>query len=373
MKRIYFDNGSTSFPKAPGVGKAMADFIEKVGVNIGRGGYEEAYSAAEVVLDTREKLCRLFHFDKPENVIFTANSTEALNIAINGLFEKGDHVITTIYEHNSVLRPLYHLEKSGLITLSIAKSIGKDLESEVISLLNKNTKLVAITGASNVTGEVLPWRDLAHTLHAKNVLFMLDGAQLGGHLPINVVEDKLSFLCLAGHKALGGIMGVGVLIIGENVDLNPTVFGGTGVDTFSKEQPLFLPEKLEAGTLNLPSIVALGEGVLFSAKGINRSQKRLTLATENIINQLKKIPNVTTYSNPNPCGIVSFKHAGFDSVTLATILSDEYDIAVRGGYHCAPLLHEYLKTNDQGLVRVSLSPFNTDNEINNFLTAVKLL
>ena len=370
---IYLDNAATGGFKIPAVTDSATNVIKNLLGNPGRSGHRLSIKGAELVFNVRSILAKAFGAPCVNNVIFTANCTDAINKALFGTLKKGDHVITTIYEHNSVLRPLYHLEKSGLITLSIAKSIGKDLEREVISLLNKNTKLVAMTGASNVTGEVLPWRDLAHTLHAKNVLFMLDGAQLGGHLPINVVEDKLSFLCLAGHKALGGIMGVGVLIIGENVDLNPTVFGGTGVDTFSKEQPLFLPEKLEAGTLNLPSIVALGEGVLFSAKGINRSQKRLTLATENIINQLKKIPNVTTYSTPNPCGIVSFKHMEFDSVTLATILSDEYDIAVRGGYHCAPLLHEYLKTNDQGLVRVSLSPFNTDNEINNFLTAVKLL
>ena len=370
---IYFDNAATGGFKIPAVTDSATNVIKNLLANPGRSGHRLSVKGTELVFNTRSIISKAFGAPSVNNVIFTANCTDAINKVIFGTLKKGDHVITTIYEHNSVLRPLYHLESLGIIALSIAKSNGEELVNEILSLINKNTKLVAITGASNVTGEVLPWRTLAHTLRAKNVLFMLDGAQLGGHVPINVVEDKISFLCLAGHKALGGIMSTGVLIIGENADLSPTVFGGTGVDTFSKTQPLFLPEKLEAGTLNLPSIVALGEGFLFSARAINRSQKQLTKATEKIITDLNKTPKITTYSRPNPCGIVAFKHDDFDSVTLANILSDEYDIAVRGGYHCAPLMHEHLNTSDQGLVRVSLSPFNTDNEINNFLTAVKLL
>ncbi len=370
---IYLDNAATGGYKIPAVTDSATNVIKNLSANPGRSGHRLSVKGAELVFNTRSILAKAFGAPSVNNVIFTANCTDAINKALFGTLKKGDHVITTVYEHNSVLRPLYHLEQSGVITLSIAKGNGDNLISEILSLINKNTRLVAITGASNVTGEVLPWRDLAHTLKAKNVLLLLDGAQAGGHLPINMVEDKISLLCLAGHKALGGITGVGVLIIGEDVDVNPTLFGGTGVDTFSKTQPLFLPEKLEAGTLNLPAIVALGEGVLFTQKNLTRSAKRLTFATEKIIGELQKIRSVSVYSTPNPCGIVAFSDERFDSATLSGILSDEYDIATRGGYHCAPLMHEHLKTKDAGLVRVSLSPFNTDNEINNFLTAVKLL
>ena len=370
---IYFDNAATGGFKIPTVIESATNVIKNLSANPGRSGHRLSVKGAELVFNARSILAKTFGAPSVNNVIFTANCTDAINKALFGTLKKGDHVITSVYEHNSILRPLYHLENLGVITLSIAKGKGENLVDEITALITKNTRLVAITGASNVNGEVLPWRDLAHTLHSKGVLLLLDGAQLAGHLPINITDDKISLLCLAGHKALGGIMGIGALIIGNDVDVNPTIFGGTGVDSFNKTQPLFLPEKLEAGTLNLPAIVALGEGAIYSQKNLSYSQKRLTYSTEKIINELKKIRGVRVYSTPNPCGIVAFSDERFDSVSLSSILSDEYDIATRGGYHCAPLMHEYLKTNDAGLIRVSLSPFNTDNEINTFLTAVKLL
>ena len=370
---IYFDNAATNGFKISAVTDAVTSTLKFLSANPGRSGHRLSLKGAELVYKTRSIIAETFGAKNPNHVIFTSNCTDALNKAIFGTVKKGDHVITTVYEHNSVLRPLFHLKDNGIIDLTIVKPTDDGVASEIVNSIRKNTTLVAITGASNVTGEQPNWRDLTDTLRAKGVHLLIDGAQSGGHVPINVINDKISLLCLAGHKGLNGIAGSGVLIIGEDVDVNPTVFGGTGTETFLLSQPTSLPERLESGTLNLPSIVALGEGVSYTAKNVVRFGKILLEITDYLIRGLRKISGVTVYSKPNEFGIVSFNMCGYDSEEVAFVLNDKFDVAVRGGYHCAPLMHEFLGTKDGGTVRASLSTHNTVREIDSFLYAVNTL
>ena len=370
---IYFDNAATNGFKISAVTDAVTSTLKFLSANPGRSGHRLSIKGAELIYNARSVIAETFGAPSPNHVIFTSNCTDALNKAIFGTVKKGDHVITTIYEHNSVLRPLFYLKDSGIIDLTIVTPNNNDIASEVIKNLRNNTTLVAITGASNVSGTQPNWHDLTDTLRAKGVHLLIDGAQSGGHVPINVVKDKISLLCLAGHKGLNGIQGSGVLIIGEDVDVKPTVFGGTGTETFLLSQPTSLPERLESGTLNLPAIVALGEGVSYTAKSVVRFGKILLRSSDYLIRGLHKISGVTVYSKPNEFGIVSFNMCGYDSEEVAFILNDKFDIAVRGGYHCAPLMHEFLGTKESGAVRASLSTHNTLREIDSFLYAVNTL
>ena len=370
---IYFDNAATNGFKISAVTDATISTLKFLSANPGRSGHRLSLKGAELVYKARCIIAEAFGAPSPNHVIFTSNCTDALNKAIFGTLKKGDHVITTIYEHNSVLRPLFHLKESKIIDLTIVSPKNGSIRDEIIGNLRDNTALVAITGASNVTGEQPNWRDLTDTLRTKNVHLLIDGAQSGGHVPIDVVKDKISLLCLAGHKGLNGIAGSGILIIGENVEVSPIIFGGTGTETFLLTQPTALPERLESGTLNLPAIVALGEGVSYTSKNIVRFGKILLQTTDYLIRALHKVGGVTVYSKPNEFGIVSFNMCGYDSEELAYILNEKFDIAVRGGYHCAPLMHEFLGTKDGGAVRISLSTHNTVREIDAFIYAINTL
>lgn len=368
---IYLDNAATGGFKPRAVTDSVLNVSRFLLANPGRSGHRLAVTGATLVLNTRKLISEFFSCPL-EKVIFTKNCTEALNTAIFGTLKKGDHVITTVYEHNSVLRPLYHLERDKIISLTI---IDGDSDTCLIDNLKEaicpQTKAFICTAVSNVTGRVFPINTLGKVAKESGISFIVDGAQGGGHIPISLVDDNISALALAGHKGLYGIMGSGVLLINENTDISPLTYGGTGIASFSEDMPDYYPERLEAGTLNLPAIVSLFEGVQYIKRNLTSFADRLNSVTAFIIDKLSLINGVTCYSTPNPSGIVSFKLDNLDSGQVSDILSNEFDIAVRGGFHCAPLYHKHLKTDTEGLVRASISPENSSSEMLAFLHAVK--
>lgn len=367
---IYFDNAATGGFKPSSVIDSATTVLKYLSANPGRSAHRLSVTGANIVFDCRRAVADLFDAS-PERVVFTKNCTEALNLAIFGTLKPNCHVITTVFEHNSVLRPLYHLESLNLISLSVVKpNENLSIYQSIKNAIKDDTYMVVMTSASNVTGEVLPFSEVGKLCADKGLIFILDGAQGAGHVPISLKNDNVSLLAIPAHKGLYGIMGLGALIINQNTEVEPLTFGGTGTQSFLTTQPLEYPERLESGTLNLPAIAGFAEGVRFASKNLKNFSERLHSATSEIINRLKLIPKVTVYSNPNPTGIVAFDIEGLDSAEACDILSSEYDVAVRGGAHCAPLMHEYLNTTEKGLIRVGLAVQNNGSEINHFLRAV---
>ncbi len=369
---IYFDNAATGFFKPQAVIDAVGTVVKYLSANPGRSGHRLSIAGARTVQSAREVLADYFNasFDR---VIFTKNCTEALNLAILGSLKKCGHVITTAYEHNSVLRPLSMLNKKGDIELSIV-SPNKNLsiEQAIEKAIKPNTYMIVCSSASNVTGQVLPIKKIGNIAKKHGLLFLVDGAQGGGHYPISVKDMNISFLALACHKGLYGIMGSGALILSDAVDLEPIITGGTGSESLSLDQPLCYPERLEAGTLNLPAIAGLLEGAKYIKSNERTFSNHLYSYTEHMIKKLNDIEGVKVYSSPNVLGIVSFDTPK-DSADFADLLNSEFDVAVRGGLHCAPLMHKLLGTEDRGLVRASLAVQNSTREIDYFVNAVKKL
>jgi len=367
---IYLDNAATGGFKPRAVTDSVQNVTRYLLANPGRSGHRLAVTGATLVYNARKTIGEFFDCAL-ERVIFTKNCTEALNTAIFGMLKKGDHVITTVYEHNSVLRPLYHLEKSGIISLSIIDGDEQTLLANLKNAICPKTKALVCTAVSNVTGQVLPIKSFGKIARENNMLFIVDGAQGGGHVKLSLKEHHISALALAGHKGLYGIMGSGVLLLGEDVNVEPLTFGGTGIDSFNQGQPEYYPERLEAGTLNLPAIASLYEGINYLRKNLDSFANHLNSVTAFIIDNLSSIKGATCLSLPNPAGIVSFKLDNLDSREVSDLLSSQFDIAVRGGFHCAPLCHKRLGTEDVGLVRVSACPQNSSYEILEFISAVK--
>lgn len=367
---IYFDNAATGGFKPRAVTDAADTIIRYLSANPGRSGHRLSLTGAETVYGCRELIADTFSAT-PDRVIFTKNCTEALNLAIFGSLKVGGHVVTTTFEHNSVLRPLFTLKNKGLITLDVASpSIGQSLLDAVKEKINKDTYLIACTAVSNVTGETLPLQEIGNLCAERGLCFLVDGAQGGGHIELDMKKLGITYLALAGHKGLYGIMGSGVLIIEDGADLEPLILGGTGSESFNLSQPRCYPERLESGTLNLPAIAALSEGVRFVKNNRENFANHLLSATSLLIDGLSKIPYITCYSSPNRSGIVAFEIDGIPSAEAADVLNSKYDVAVRGGFHCAPKTHEHLKTNVHGLIRVSLAVQNSSREINYFLKSV---
>ena len=363
---VYFDNAATGGFKVNAALSAATSVIKFLSANPGRSAHRLSATGAKIVAECREVLASGFNADA-SRVIFTKNCTEALNTAIFGLPLNG-RVITTVAEHNSVLRPLYKLARDGKITLEILPI--KNLLTTLGETDFNNVSAIITTAVSNVSGESLPITEIGEIAKKNKVFYIVDGAQGGGHIPLSVRGQNVSCLALAGHKGLGGIMGSGALILGDDIDLAPLTYGGTGIDTFNQGMPENFPEKLEAGTLNLPAVASLLEGARFTFKNFDNFAKTLEFYTERLIAGLKNIPRVEIYSAPNPAGIVSFKIDGITSLECADILNNEYDVAVRGGYHCAPLMHESLGTEKEGLLRASLSVQNSATEIDYFIKAI---
>ena len=368
---IYFDNAATGGFKPFKSVDAGFNAMKNLNANAGRSGHKLSLYASEIVYNARCALAKFFG-TSPDRIVFTASCTEALNVAIFGSYEKGCNVLTTVTDHNAVLRPLYELKRKGEISLTIINpTVGGVSVEDVKSNLLPTTKLVVMNAVSNVNGLENDVEGIGKLLKSLGIKFIVDGAQIAGHSKINVNNQLIDAFCAAGHKGLLASQGIGILVLGRDANVRPLLFGGTGADSFSEYMPDYLPEKLEAGTLNLPAICSLKAGLEYIDGNENYISSQLFSLTENLITRLSRLPFIKLYSIPNKYGIVSFNHVDFPSQELAETLSQKYDIAVRGGFHCAPLMHKYLQTDKLGSVRVSFAPQNTRREINSLISALK--
>ena len=368
---IYFDNAASGGKKPDQVLTAVQASI-KTCANAGRSGHKLALACATLVQDCRNALNMFFDGYSFDRVVFTKNCTEALNIALLGVLQKGDHVVATCMEHNSVLRPLEHLKQTGVITYDVCPldHTGNISPEALLRLVKPNTRLVAVTAASNVNGAIPPLKKIREAL-PENILLLCDGAQGCGHLDIKMRGAGIDLLCVAGHKGMLGIQGSGALLFSERVDPAPIHFGGSGSISFSLDMPEFYPDRLEAGTLSYPSIISLLEGTRYLTLHLAQTQSRLLMLTSYFLKGLISLGAYTVYSISNPCGIVAFRHKTLQSEHIADLLSTRYGIAIRGGLHCAPMMHEALGTLDGGLARVSFSHFNSEKEIDKLLLALQ--
>lgn len=367
---IYLDNAATGGFKPVSVQNAVAASL-KLCANPGRSGHRLSIALAERVFACRRLLSELFDGYGIERVVFTKSCTEGLNLATLGVLNEGDHVVTTALEHNSVLRPLEYLKQKGVITYSVAPlSDGTVTPEAVASLVTEKTRLVAVTSASNVTG-ASPDLKRIRALLPERVLLLVDGAQGGGHIPLRMRETGIDMLSLAGHKGLNAIQGASAFLFSERVEPRPLIVGGTGSESMNLSMPEFYPDRLESGTLSYPAVVSLFEGALGVKSELNKNAEKLIKITEAVNGEIAKLSRFRLYSKPNPCGIVTFAHESIPSEEVATFLSDKFDIATRGGLHCAPLVHEGLGTSPAGLVRASFSPYQSLREGSALIRALR--
>ena len=374
---IYFDNAATSFPKPDTVALAVANAINTLG-NPSRGSYSLALDASRLVYKTREKVSELFNVGNPLNVAFTSNSTEALNIALNGSLKEGDHVITTELEHNSVLRPLYALREKGINLSIIPSNINGVLNySNIEKEIKSNTKAIVCTHGSNLTGNLIDIKLIGEICKRNNLLFILDASQTAGVFPIDMHRDNVDIICFTGHKSLMGPQGTGGVCIKDNLPIRPLKTGGSGSHSYSKSHPLEMPDALEAGTVNSHSIAGLLAGLEFIEKiGIDKIREKELSHMWKFYNGIKDIQNIRIYGDFSKflrAPIVTLNLGDYDSNLVCDELWNNYEIATRAGAHCAPLMHEALSTKEQGAVRFSFSYFNTDDEIEVGIKAIKEL
>lgn len=373
---IYFDNAATTLHKPPEVAQAVLEALQYMG-NSGRGTHGEALAASRRIYETREILARMFHCPRTENVVFTLNSTEALNTAIQGLIHQGEHVVTTDLEHNSVLRPLYRLEQEKNVRLSFARADSRgciDYE-ELEELVKDNAKAIVCTHASNLTGNIIDIARVGKIADKYGALFILDASQTAGVFPIDIQELHIDVLCFTGHKSLFGPQGTGGLVIGRDLDIRPLKVGGSGIRTFDKTHPKELPTSLEAGTLNGHGIAGLGAGAAFIEKtGMDCILKHELELTQIFYEEIKNIDGVKIYGDFSTwmrAPIVTINIREYDSSEISDELSQVYDIATRPGAHCAPRMHQALGTSQQGAVRFSFSYYNTIEEVQTAIEAVR--
>ena len=374
---IYFDNAATTLRKPPCVAPAVAEALGSMG-NSGRGVHEGALSASRIIYNTRAALAQLFGAESPERIAFTANATQALNTAIKGILNPGDHVITTALEHNSVLRPLYELEERGLqLTILPADKAGniryEDFEQEI----RPNTRAIVTTHGSNLTGNLLDIGRIGSIARRHGLLYIVDASQTAGVFDIDVQQMHIDILCFTGHKSLLGPQGTGGLYVRDGVEVRPLLSGGSGVQTYLRSHPAQMPTALEAGTLNGHGIAGLEAAVRYILDAgmdtIRRKEQELMWA---FYEGVREIPGITVYgdfSTKNRCPIVSLNIRDYDSGEVSDALASEYGIASRPGAHCAPLMHKALGTVEQGAVRFSFSHYNTEEEINIAVSALREL
>ena len=371
---IYLDNAATSLRRPPCVIEAVTQAMQSLG-NSGRGVNGGSLSAARVIYDARQKLADLFGCSSPERVCFTSNATEALNTAIFGLFGPGDHVITTDLEHNSVLRPLYRLEKRGVeLSFVPADRLGRIALSDFAPLLRPNTRAVITTHASNLTGNLVDLDAVGAFAREHGLLSVVDASQTAGAFPIDMARSGISVLCFTGHKSMMGPQGTGGLCLAEGVEIRPLKTGGTGVQTYLPEQPAAYPTRLEAGTLNGHGIAGLSAAVDFlRGTGIAAIHEKETALMRQFYDGVRAIPGVTVYGDftGDRAPVVSLNIEDADSGEVADFLAAEYDIAVRSGAHCAPRMHRALGTEAQGAVRFSFGWYNTPAEVDTAIAAIR--
>lgn len=374
---IYLDSAATSYYKPDGVARAVAEAISHMG-NSGRGAHEASLDASRVVYGTREKMAELFGAEEASQIVFTANSTESLNIAIQGLVDPGDHVITTVMEHNSVLRPLYLCQQRRVSLTILSFSAAGTVTPEAIeAVIRSNTRMIVCTHGSNLTGDLNDLEAIGRVCKKHHLLFVVDASQTAGVFPIQMDSMNIDVLCFTGHKSLMGPQGTGGMCVRKGVRIRPLLVGGSGINSYSKIHPQVMPTALEAGTLNAHGIAGLSAALDFIKKVtpdvIRQREEELT---RRFVSQIKSIPGVKLYGNYEQfprAPILSLNILDYDSGEIADALAQDYGIMTRAGAHCAPLMHEALGTKSQGAVRFSFSYFNTEEEIDKAANAIREL
>lgn len=374
---IYLDNAATTMRKPEVVIQAVTDALCTMG-NAGRGGHDAALDASRIIYDTRERLAQLFHAESPKQIVFTMNSTESLNIAIKGILQAGDHAIATALEHNSVLRPLYEMEEKGVeLTILPSDLQGRIDYADFGKNIKKNTKAIICTHGSNLTGNLVDIKRIGEIAKKHGILFVVDASQTAGVFPIDVQEMHIDVLCFTGHKGLLGPQGTGGMYVREGVVVKPLLSGGSGVQTYSKTHPAQMPTALEAGTLNAHGLAGLRAAVGYLQEmGIDAIRKKEQDLMWHFYEGVKEIPGVTVYgdfSTKERCAIVTLNIRDYDSSEVSDALAMHYGISTRPGAHCAPLMHQALGTVEQGAVRFSFSHFDTMEEVDTAIAAIREL
>ena len=372
---IYFDNAATTLQKPPAVMEAVTRALTAFG-NPGRGVHEPSLLASRAVYEARCAVAQLFGAEDPARIAFTANATESLNVAIKGTVRPGDHVITTVLEHNSVLRPLYELEAQGVaLTIVPADHLGRVRLEDFEAAIRPNTRAIVCTHGSNLTGNLLDIGRIGAIAKAHGLLFLVDASQTAGVFPIHVQKMGIDILCFTGHKSLLGPQGTGGLYVREGVTVSPLLTGGSGIQSHSRAHPTRMPTALEAGTLNAHGLAGLNAGVRYLLETrmdtIRETELQLMWAFREGV---QKIPGITLYgdfSQRERCPIVALNVRDYDSAQVSDVLFSDYGIATRPGAHCAPLMHDALKTGTRGAVRFSFSHRNTMEQINTAISAIQ--
>lgn len=374
---IYFDNAATTMHKPETVIYAVAQAMNSLG-NAGRGAHEASLDASRNIYGVREQISEFFHGEDPSRIAFTSNSTESLNTAIKGMLDPGDHVVTTVLEHNSVLRPLYEMQEKGVeVTILPCDGYGMVYPEEFAAAVRPNTKAFVCTHGSNLTGNVPDIRQIGKIARDRGLLFVVDASQTAGVFDIDVQKMNIDILCFTGHKGLLGPQGTGGMYVRTGVNVRPLKSGGSGVKTFEKKHPAQMPTALEAGTLNGHGLAGLGAAVDYlNQKGITSIRKKEQELMEKFYLGVRDIPGVKVYGDfrtMERCAIVTLNIRDYDSGEVGDALYMDYGIAARTGAHCAPLMHQSLGTAEQGAVRFSFSHFNTEEEIRKGIEAVREL
>ena len=374
---IYLDNAATTMKKPPAVVTAVTEALCSMG-NAGRGGHDASLDASRVIFNARQKIAELFNGESPRQIVFTANSTESLNIAIKGILDPGDHVITTALEHNSVLRPLYEMEDRG-VELTV---IGSDLTgcidyADFEKNIRDNTKAIVCTHGSNLTGNMLDIKRIGAIARAHDLIFVVDASQTAGVFDIDVQDMNIDILCFTGHKGMLGPQGTGGMYVREGVHVKPLLSGGSGVQTYSRNHPVEMPTALEAGTINAHGLAGLSAAVDYlNETGLDEVRRIEKELMTHFYKGVKDVPGVKIYGDftaGERCAIVTLNIWDYDSSEVSDALYMHFGISTRPGAHCAPLMHHALGTVDQGAVRFSFSHYNTMEEVDAAINAVKEL
>lgn len=378
MKQVYLDNGATTFPKPEAVINSMVEYMSSVGGNVNRSSHSNSFQAENIVFETRELLCELFNFHRTENVVFTNNITSSLNTILKGLLKSGDHVIVSSMEHNAVMRPLNGLSKLGVSYSSVpCNSLGELNPKDIYTYIKPSTKALIMTHGSNVCGTILPYKEIGRICKEKGLIFIGDTAQTAGCVPIDMKEMNIDILCFTGHKSLLGPQGIGGFIIDNSLvnQISPLIEGGTGSLSEYEIQPEYMPDKFEAGTLNIPGIYGLNAALKYILqRGIDNICNHEMKLTEYFLESLKQIKeiNIIGQSNcKNRTAVVSLDFYDFDNGEVSYLLSKDYGISTRCGLHCAPSAHKTLGTFPKGTVRFSFGIYNTVEDIDYTIASIK--
>lgn len=375
--KVYLDNGATSYPKAPGVKEAINNFFDNVGSSVNRGSYDSSLEAERIVYETREMICEMYNYDNTNNVVFTKNITESLNIILKGFLRDGDHVIVSSVEHNAVMRPLVKLKQKGITFSRIECSETGEIDIDQLKKsITDKTKLIVMTHCSNVSGSIIDLDLVGKVAKDNNLYFVVDAAQSSGVIDVDMKKLNADAICFTGHKSLLGPQGIGGFIINERMHplVDSFIEGGTGSLSESEDQPQYMPDKFESGTPNIIGVYGLNA----SLKYINEVGKESILKHEmHLVERFlkgllkfKKIKVIGKLNTENRLAVISVNFTGEDNSEIAHILSSKFDVATRVGLHCAPSAHQTFGTYETGTVRFSFSVFNTDEEIDYTLDAI---